>query len=131
MNKTKQPYKRIFNFIANANVYLKANQDETKLKYAIERTGESVNKQAQAYQVALKDLKLEYALSEPNGKVPFTTNAQGEREYEYTKDGLKALDKAIEELFNQEVEIEVYYATELPEGLDEGFKEVFKGFVIE
>jgi hypothetical protein len=131
MNKTKQSHKAIFNFIANANVYLKINQEETKLKYAIERTGESVNKAVQAYQLGLKDLKLEHALSEANGKVPFTTNEQGEREYEYTKEGLKALDKAIENLFNEEVEIEVYYATELPETLDESFKQVFKGFVIE
>jgi hypothetical protein len=131
MNKTKQSYKAIFNFIANANVYLKLNTEETKLKYAIERTGESVNKTSQEYTKLLKDIKLEHALSELNGKVPFTTNEQGEREYEYTKEGLKALDKAIEDLFNSEVEIEVYYATELPEGLDEGFKQVFKGFVIE
>jgi hypothetical protein len=131
MNKTKQSYKAIFNFIANANVYLKINQEETKLKYAIERTGEKVNEVTKEYVQKLKDLKLEHALSEANGKVPFTTNEQGEREYEYTKEGLKALDKAIENLFNEEVEIEVYYATELPETLDEGFKQVFKGFVIE
>ncbi len=131
MNKTKQSYKAIFKFIANANVYLKMHTEETKLKYAIERTGESVNKATQEYTKKLRDIKLEHALSEPNGKVPFTTNEQGEREYEYTKDGLKALDKAIEDLFNSEVEIEVYYATELPETLEEGFKNVFKEFVIE
>jgi hypothetical protein len=131
MNKTKQSYKAIFNFIANANVYLKMHTEETKLKYAIERTGESVNKTSQEYTKLLKDIRLEHALSEPNGKVPFTINEQGEREYEYTKEGLKKLDKAIEDLFNSEVEIEVYYATELPETLEEGFKNVFKGFVIE
>lgn len=131
MNKTKQSHKAIFNFIANANVYLKMHTEETKLKYAIERTGEKVNEVTKDYVQKLKDIKLEHALSEPNGKVPFTTNEQGEREYEYTKEGLKKLDKAIEDLFNSEVEIEVYYATELPETLEEGFKNVFNGFVIE
>lgn len=131
MNKTKKTYQEVFNFIANANIYLKSNTEETKLKYAIERTGEMVNKVAKDFQQKVADLKLEHALSEPNGKVPFTLNEQGERVYDYTKEGIKALDKATEDLFNSEVEVEVYYATELPETLEEGWKEIFKGFVIE
>lgn len=131
MNKVTKTYKEVFGFIANANAYLKSNEEETKLKYAIERTGEKVNLVTKEYFQKLKDLRLEHALSEPNGKVPFTTNEQGEREYEYTKEGLKALDKAIEDLFESNVELEVYYAQELPEGLEEYFKQVFKGFVIE
>lgn len=131
MNKVTKTYKEVFSFIANANAYLKTNEEETKLKYAIERTGEKVNLVTKEYAQKVKDLRLEHAYSDEKGKVPFTTNEQGEREYEYSKEGLKALDKAIEELWNSSVELEVYYAQELPEGLEEYFKEVFKGFVIE
>ena len=131
MNKVKTTYEKVFNFIAGANLYLKANEEETKLKYAIERTGEKVNLVTKEYQQKLQDLRLEHAYSDDKGKVPFTIAQNGEREYEYTKEGLKALDKAIEDLFKSEVEVEVYYTTELPDGLDEGFKNLFKGFVID
>lgn len=130
MNKTKQSYKRIFNFIANANVYLKMHPEETKLKYAIERTGENLNDVGKDYNKKLKDIKLELAYSDEKGKVPFTVDEQGERVYDYTKENLKKLDEQIEKLYESEIEIEVYHATELPDDLEEGFKKVFEGFVI-
>ena len=129
METNKKTYKEVFNFIANANNYLKVHTDETKLKYAIERVGEKINKVTDAYYQKVKDLQLEHAFADEKGRVPFTIDEQGSRTYEYTKEGIKALDKAIEELFNSEVDVEVYYATELTEDA-KPFEEVFKGFVI-
>jgi hypothetical protein len=130
MEKNTKTYKDVFNFMANANRYLSINKDETKLKYAIERVGKANEVVTSSYHQKVADLNLEHAFTDDKGRVPFTTNEQGVRTYEYTKDGLKSLDKAIEDLFNSEVEVSVYYATEMPEDYNEQWDIAFKGFVI-
>lgn len=131
MEKNKRSYQQIFNFVSVAKGYLTNNTEETKLKYAIERTLESVNSNIKTYQSSLYDIDLEHAFANDKGVVPFTINpSTGTRTYEYTRDGLKAKDKAIEELFQSEVEVSVHYATDLPEKLEDGYKEFFEGFVI-
>lgn len=130
METNKKTYKQVFNFNVNANNYLKLHTEETKLKYAIERVGKANESVINSYYQKLADLQLEHAYANEKGVVPFTTNEQGTRVYEYSKEGLKKLDKAIEDLFNSEVEIQVYYATELPEDYDNQWDEIFKGFVI-
>lgn len=131
MEKNTRSYNQIFNFTAAAKGYLATNTEETKLKYALERTLESLNSNIKTYQTSLSDIDLEHAFANEKGVVPFTTDPRtGARTYEYTKDGLKAKDKAIEDLFQSKVEVSVHYATDLPENLLEGYKEVFAGFVI-
>lgn len=130
MEKNTRSYQQIFNFASTARGYLTIHKDETKLKYAIERTLESLNSNIKTYQSALADLRLDNAFVNDKGVVPFTTNDQGVRTYEYSKDGIKALDKAIEDLFQSKVEVSVHYATELPGDFEEPYREIFEGFVI-
>lgn len=131
MENTKKSYQAIFSFLNGARIYVGKNTEETKLKYAITRTSEGLDKAVKEYNQKVKDIKLEHAYADEKGRVPFVVNQDGSREYEYTKDGLKNCDKAIEDLFQSEVEISVHYATELPKEFDEKmFGEVFKGFVI-
>lgn len=131
MENSKASYQRIFTFLNGSRIYLQNHKDETKLSYAIKRTAEGLDSEVKAYNTKLADIRLEHAYADEKGKVPFVVKQDGTREYEYTKEGLKACDKAIEELFISEVDIQVHYATELPEGFDEKvYGEVFKGFVI-
>ena len=139
MEINKKSYKQIFAFINAASAYMEADKEtsvenkteDTKLTYALTRVLENMQPIIDAYKASVKDIQLEHALEDERGKVTFTINIKtGEREYDYTKEGLKALDKALETLFNTEVDVKVYYATSLPEDLAPVYNILFKGFVI-
>lgn len=138
MNKTQKSYKQIWAFCHAANNYMQelsekenSNSETTKLEYALKRTFESVQPKTVEYTAKLKDLKLDHALEDENGKVSFTIDMKtGDRNYDYSKEGLKALDKATEDLFNSEVTVDVYYATSVPEDLSPVYKVLFNGFVL-
>lgn len=131
MENTKKTYQQVFTFLNGAKIYLAKNQDETKLKYAIERTIKSLEPVVQGYHQKKSDIELDHAFTDEKGRVPFVQKPDGSREYEYSKEGLKAMDKAIDELFKSEVEIKVHFATEKPEDFnDKIYGEAFEGFVI-
>ena len=137
MEETIKSYKQIFAFCNAVQSYMnqsaenKSTDDTTKLDYAIERTFESVQPKTVEYVNRLKDLKLDFALEDDKGRVQYTVDPQtGERTYEYSKEGLRNLDKAIEDLFNSEVSIKVHYSTSVPDTLPVMYQILFNGFVI-
>lgn len=126
---------QLINFLNFARTYGKIdkegkpilNPSKTKWTYALERMDKRLKKLLESYQEALGDLQIEHAATEGPGG-PILTDADGK--FRYTKEGLRARNKAQKELLERPVEFEPYYATEVPENLSEGEKEVCAGFVL-
>lgn len=129
MKIIKKTYSELFTFINYCNVYLQTHPEETKLRYAITRTGEKVNKLVINYQNKVKDLQLDHANVDEKGSVIFTLNEKREREYSYKKEDLKKLDSEIQELIHSEVQFEAYECTTLPENLEEEYRLIFEGIL--
>lgn len=141
MKDTTKSYKQILAFCQAASSYMeyaakekeeKGETATTKIEYALQRTFESVHPKAVEYTNKVKDLKLDHALEDANGKVSFTVDIKtGERIYDYSKEGIRNLDLAAEELFNKEVPVQVYYSTSIPEDLPVMYKILFNGFILD
>lgn len=125
---------QLVNFINFARLFGKVAKDgkpitdppKTKWTYALERMEKRLKPQIEAYQEAQGDLQIEHAATDEKGAI--LTEPDGR--FRYTKDGLRARNKAQKELMEKTVEFEPYYATELPENLSEIEKETCAGFVL-
>lgn len=102
------------------------NGAESKLKYAIERVMKRTKKVIEQYREDLEDAQIEHCYADEKGVIV----RDGRGEYQFTKEGLTALNQKRRELVRSEVSVEPYFATELPENLDPTTKEIFTGFVI-
>lgn len=120
-----------YKFISKAEEEGKAN---TKLIYALKRiAGDPVtqkkgtlHKVIRKGQIKSRDLQIDYASVDDRGNLIKDDKGQ----YSYTKENKKALDLALENLTNDNMEFEPYIATEVTEDLNEYQKDLFKGFVI-
>lgn len=118
---------QLINFLNFARFYLNEHKEKTKFGYALERIDKRLKKPLENYQDAMNDLQIEHAATEGGGG-PILTDADGK--FRYTKEGLRARNKAQKELLEKLVEFEPHYATEVPENLSEVEKEVCAGFVL-
>lgn len=120
---------QIINFLNFARGYLRKQEDKTKFRYAVERVEKRASKAFDDYSEAMADVQIEHAATESDGG-PLLTDAQGG--LRFTKEGIRARNKAQKELLSREVEIEPYHATEMSkEPLTDAEKEVCAGFVIQ
>lgn len=127
----KTSWNRCIEFSNMAQAYLKRTEgQESKLSYAINRVLSRLQKEQAVVSEALSDIEIDYCLTEKRGdNEVITRDAQGN--LEYTKQGIKDRNKARRAYLNTEdVEIEPYFATSLPKGLNEFELEAFTGFVI-
>jgi len=124
----KTTYENVSLFLNVAQSWLSRDREHrnTKMGYAIMRISIRANKLMDRFREKRDDLDIDFCATDDNGIV--RRNAQGE--LEYTKEDLKARDQARRKLFRSEVEIEPYYATELPSDLTPIEAEAFSGFVI-
>ena len=126
-------YQDYFMFLNVAqNILPSFEGNKNKLTYAIERVIKLNSNVQKNYQDLLEDLKIDNANVDEKGSLITTVNAKtGAAEYQYTKEGAKALKKAVKELAESEVEISVFYAAELPESYDKIFNSYLIGFVLD
>lgn len=118
---------QLVNFINFARLYAGQHPEQTKFRYALERTEKRLEKAIQTYSDALSDLQIEHAATDEKGAL-LTDDKGG---FRYTKDGLRGRNKGQRDLLQTNIaEFEPYYATELPENLSQIEKEVCAGFVI-
>lgn len=123
-------YKEIRTFLLASNNYITNFKEETKLKYAIDKMATRLKPIHDEFYKKVGDIEVENA-AEKEGIVQFINNKEGQREYQFTKEGLKKRDKEVEELFNSKnILVETYHATSLPEDLHESWFEVFVPFVV-
>jgi hypothetical protein len=143
----KTTHREIINFINSAGVWLATNNEETKFSYALNRVIKRAETIHRKFQDQREDLQLEHCMVDEKGKVLRATPSPGNPQggYEFTKDGLLKLNKAVRALLDTEVEIEPYIATAHPvtdkncphckklverNGLSELERDAFMGFVI-
>jgi hypothetical protein len=123
MTKTNR---QLINFINFARLFMQQHKEQTKFRYALERMDKRLGKQIESYTEAVADLQIEHAATDE--KQAILTDEQGN--FRYTKDGIRARNKAQRELLEQPVEIEPYMATEVPDDLSDAEKQACAGFVI-
>lgn len=119
---------QIINFINFARFYLKEHTEPTKFRYALERMEKRAAKVHELFIEKLADINIEHAATDKDGAL-LTDQNDG---FRFTKEGIRARNKARKELLEAAVELEPYIATEMPKAeLIEAEKEVCAGFVIE
>lgn len=131
MKTIKISFRQTRIFRVNASNYLSTHADETKLKYALEKMLKLTEGIEAKWQSFVSDTEIDNAAVDAAGIIQFKITEKGGREYQYTKDGLKARDKAVNEKFEQADtnEIEPYTVSELPEGIEKEWLEVFAPFI--
>lgn len=135
-NRSMKPWRKVVvfsqfvnGFEANGRMYpgwLALNRQESKLSYAIKRVLAQIEKFNSEKVIEFDNIDIDNCATDANQVIlrnPDTTLA-------FTKEGLKARNLARTELLDKEVEIEPYYATELPDTLRPEEREILTGFVI-
>lgn len=126
----KTTYKRIQQFVAAANEYLKKYPEETKIRYAIRKVSPRVDAVNQEYFEAKEDIELEHANVDSNGSVLYKI-VDGARQYDFTPDGIKKVRAALNKLFETErFEIKGHIISEVPKDFPEEYRPFFEGFVL-
>ena len=123
----KTTYEDLFEYHRISQEWLKLESNtDTKLGYAIKRTQKRVEKAIRKHQRLERDINADNCATDEKGII--LTDPTGG--FKFTPAGLKAVNIAVEQLADKEVEIEPYYATAIPDGLPELEREVFRGFVL-
>lgn len=118
-------YKRYFGFVALARQWVARHPEESKFKYALGRVLKASQPLQERYSQLLQDICIDNCATDEAGVI--LSDERGG--FRYTKEGMKARDKATQGLDASEVEVEPYFATEVPE-LTEGELEYFTGIVV-
>jgi hypothetical protein len=109
---TKQ---QITNFRSAAARYISQVKKRNKLHYALERMLARTKKVAEDFYDEEQDILIECASTDERGNLIY---ASDNRTLAMTKEKRKEFDKKLRELSRREIEVEPYYATEIPDELD-------------
>jgi hypothetical protein len=128
----KKTFGEMYEFRVHASLYLKTLEEgETKLAYAIKKVDKKLQKHFDEYNEAMADVEIDHAATDENGIL--VTDEKGG--FRFTPDSIKAKRKAYKKLADEweskEFEVDTYFATEVPEDLNENFRNAFEGFVLE
>lgn len=119
--------KEVIEFFNAASTW--ANQQdgvESKLKYAVEKMKRRLAPIIDDYRDGFEDMRIDFCSEDEKGNV-----LRDERNnLVFNKEGLRNLNKRNRELLASEAKFDPYFATQLPEHLDSGLREIFQGFVI-
>lgn len=106
---------------------LNAKEPPTKLSYAVARMLKRVQKPLADFNDKVEDLRNDLCLTDEKTKA-VAADANGQ--FQFTRDNLKKLVEEKRKLLDSDVEIEPYFATELPNNLGDDARVAFEGFVI-
>lgn len=127
MTKT---YRELFEYINISAIYLNSDGKNTskddKLAYAIKKVQKRLDPAKETWNELLADLQYDHASIDEKGNLIRTKDNQ----LMFTVQKQKDFDKAVRELRKKTFEFEPYFATELPNDLDEFTRESLIGFVI-
>lgn len=128
METVKKTFQEVLEFSGNANKYLKDHTTDTKFRYALLRTLKFSNRVAITFNDRRDAINIKYCLAADDGKGEILHDERGD--FRFTKDAMLARNGEISSLLKEETDLNVYYATELPEGILQIDKDNFMGFVI-
>lgn len=126
----KTSWKKILEFAQVAQNYLANHPEKTKLEYAITRVMSQTAKIQEDVLERLNDVDIDCCLTEGNDENgAILRDDQGN--LKFSKKSLRDRNKRRKEIMdNDDLEIEPYFATAIPDNLSDGEKEIFTGFVI-
>jgi hypothetical protein len=118
----------INDFVRVANAWMEANPKESKFRYAVNKVAKSCIPLLKTFEEQREEINIEHCSTDKDGVI-LRDDKGG---FRFTKDGLKARNKAVNALFRTPVEIEPYYATEVPgeDVLSVDEYDAFVGFVV-
>jgi hypothetical protein len=120
-------YEEVFTFIQLGNAWLTRNdKKDSKFKYGLTKELKAAVALGNKYNEQIEDIDIDHCATDDKGVIL----RDEKNELRFTKDGIKARIKARRELFKSSVEIEPYFASDVPDDLTEFEKEVFAGFVL-
>lgn len=122
MQKT---YRETMNFLQVATKYVNDNPS-TKLSYAINKMIHRFKGPVDDYNEELKDINVKYASIDAAGNILIGPNGT----YYFTRENNLLLNADFRNLRGKAISFEPYYATELPEKLDDFYAIAFTDFVI-
>jgi hypothetical protein len=111
-----------------AQTYINRNPDRTPLHYALEKVLKKNLNKFEDYADKENDIRAEYALKDKETK-KFVFN-DDKRTFAVDPDRAKEMTKKLRELSREEVELEVHFATELPDHIDALWQQHFIGIVM-
>ena|SRR3990167_46807 len=130
--KTFEEIKK-FNLFAQILFAVTPDTEKSKFGYAIKKVLTSLTKVFEEYNSELDMIRIDHALSDEKTKAILMAPKGEGRQFQYSKEGLKAVIQAESELVKRwnikEFEVEPYLAKEVPE-LTEEQVEAFIGFVV-
>lgn len=121
--------REVITFINVAGGYSQRFPAPTKLSYALARVSKRALKHTQEMDAEMEDVRTDNALTDE--KPPHAILRDDRNQFKFTKEGLKAVMEKNKELLEKEVELEPYFATELPADLANDFRVEFERFVID
>jgi hypothetical protein len=126
--------KRNFEFVAVAKRYI-AEQikegEETKLFHSIKKVLPRVEEAIKKYWDLQEDINIQFANTDVNGSILFTVNANGSRQYQFTKADIKERDKQSKTLLDEfEFDIQEHICAEIPANFNPELIPFLQGFVI-
>lgn len=117
-------------FTANGQQFtgwLASHPGDNKFAYAIKRVLAQIQKLSPEMQARFETIDIDHCATGAHGVIIRNPDDS----LAFTKEGLKKRNAARMELLNAEdIEIEPYFATQIPESLSDSELEVFSGFVI-
>lgn len=128
METIQKTFQEILEFSGYANKYLKDHPGDNKFRYALLRTVKFTNRVAITFNDRRDAINIKYCLAADDGKGEILRDERGD--YRFTKDAMLKRNADLSSLLKEETELQVHYATELPEGLSQIDKDNFTGFVI-
>ncbi len=113
-------------FLNAAQPWLLAHPEDRKFRYALRKVTKQAERLWGTYTESAEDLDIEHAAVGKDGVL-----LRDERgALQFTKDGIRARNKARKLLFESEVAVVPFLAADVPAELTEPEREAFAGFVL-
>lgn len=124
MEAVKKSFKELTQIAVTA-VNLTQSYPNTKLEYACQKFLRQYNDIQGKIREMQEDARIEHCSTDEKG----TVLIEGDK-YQYTKEGLKALNTAIRACDSMEFEVKPYFASELPEDISPITFEIIEGVIV-
>lgn len=128
MEQIKQTYQEIGEFLDAGRRYLEQHPEDSKLRYAVNRTVKSATRLMTDYRDKVDEINIKHCLAADDGKGEILRDDRGQ--YKFTKEGMLKRNAEVSALVRSEVSFDVHFATDLPKDLSQADRDSFLGVVI-
>lgn len=128
----KFSWNKLVEFANAATIYLKTHPGETKLSYAINRTLPKLARLNEAVVARLGDIDADYCLTEKTKDGNEVIMREENGDFRFDREGWKKRNAERVKFLNAaEIELDVYFASGVPDTLTETELQAFEGIVVD